>query len=169
MAMKYMTPWKWGRRSVPAGREYEGHPLDVFRREMDRLFDDFFRGFGLRAFGEEAEPFAKFNPQVNMTEDEKSIYVTAELPGMDEKDIEINLTKDSITIKGEKKEESEEKDKDAYYVERSFGSFMRVLPLPQDVDSDKADASFKKGVLSITLPKIEKEAKAHKKIKIKSE
>ena len=169
MVMKYMTPWKWGSRDVSEGREYEGHPVDIFRREMDRLFDDFFRGFGLRTFGGEEELSGTFNPQVNMTEDEKSIQVTAELPGMDEKDIEINLSRDSITIKGEKKEETEQKDKGVYYLERSFGSFMRMLPLPQEVDSDKADASFKKGVLKITLPKLEREKQTHKKISIKSE
>lgn len=168
MAMRSLTPWRWGRRSVPVSREIETHPLDMFQREMNRLFDDFFKGFGLRPFGEEIEGTAAFYPQVDMTEDEKAVYVTAELPGLDEKDIDINLSKDSITIKGEKKEEREEKGKESYYMERSFGSFTRVLPIPVEINPDKVEATFKKGVLNITLPKIHKEKKEQKKIQIKS-
>lgn len=168
MATKYMAPLRWGRREAPARQGLEGRPVDFFRNEMNRLVDDFFKGFGLRPFSEEMESFGAFNPMVDMTEDESSVHITAELPGMDEKDIEINLNKDSLTIKGEKKTESENKDKESYYMERSFGSFTRVLPIPADVDPEKADAVFKKGVLNITLPKLVKEKKAQKKIKIKS-
>ena len=167
MAMRSLTPWRWGRRSVPAGREMETHPLDMFQREMNRLFDDFFKGFGLRPFGEEIEAAGAFYPQMDMTEDENSIYVTAELPGLDEKDIDINLSRDSLTIKGEKREEKEEKGKESYYMERSFGAFSRVIPIPVDVNPDKVEATFKKGVLNITLPKAQKERKEQKKIKIK--
>ena len=169
MAMRYLTPFKWGRRSVPAGREFEAHPIDAFQKEMNRLFNDFFTGTGLRPWSEEMESLGAFNPQVNMTEDEKSILVSAELPGLEEKDIEISLSKDSLTIKGEKKEEAEHKDKEAYYLERSFGSFTRVLPIPKDVNTEKAEASFKKGVLTISLPKLEKEKQSQKKIKIKTD
>ena len=102
-----------------------------------------------------------------MTEDENSIYVTAELPGLDEKEIDINLSKDSLTIKGEKREEREEKGKESYYMERSFGTFSRVIPIPVEVNPDKVEATFKKGVLNITLPKAQKEKKEQKKIKIK--
>jgi HSP20 family protein len=168
MSTRSLTPWRWGRRNVPAGREVEASPLDAFQREMNRLFDDFFKGFGLRPFGEEMEAAGAFYPQIDMTEDEKSIYVTAELPGLDEKDIDINLSKDSLTIKGEKKEEKEEKGKESYYMERSFGSFTRVLPIPADINPDKVEATFRKGVLNITLPKVQKEKKEQKKIEIKS-
>jgi HSP20 family protein len=168
MTMKYMAPLRWGRRSTPVARGFEGHPIDLFQREMNRLFDDFFKGFGLSTFSDEMEQLGTFNPQMDMTEDEKSIQITAELPGMDEKDIDINLSKDTLTIKGEKKVESEQKSKDSYYMERSFGSFSRVVPIPVDVDTNKAEATFKKGVLNITLPKLEKEKKAQKKIEIKS-
>lgn len=168
MAMRSLTPWRWGRRGVPAGREMEAHPLDMFQREMNRLFDDFFKGFGLRPFGEEAEAAGAFYPQVDMSEDENAVYVTAELPGLDEKDIDINLSRDSITLKGEKKGEREEKGKESYYMERSYGSFTRVLPIPVDINPDKVEATFRKGVLNITLPKIQKEKKEQKKIEIKS-
>lgn len=129
--MKYLTPFRWGRRNMPAGREYEAHPLDVFQREMNRLFDDFFKGAGLKPWSEEMEDIGAFNPQVNMTEDDKSITVSAELPGLEEKDIEISLSKDSLTIKGEKKEENEHKGKEAYYMERSYGAFTRCCPSPR--------------------------------------
>ncbi len=167
--MKYLTPFNWRRKAVTSGRDYDVHPLDLFQREMNRLFDEFFKGSGLRPWGEDFESFGAFTPQVNMTEDEKSIVVSAELPGLDEKDLEISLSKDSLTIKGEKKEETEHKGKEAYYMERSYGSFTRVLPLPKEVDTDKAEASFKKGVLTITLPKAEREKESHKKIKIKAD
>ncbi|HOJ14441.1 MAG TPA: Hsp20/alpha crystallin family protein [Deltaproteobacteria bacterium] len=167
--MRYLTPFRFGRRNVPEAREFEAHPLDLFQREMNRLFDEFFKGTGLRRWAEDFESFGSFTPQVNMTEDEKSIVVSAELPGMDEKDIEISLSKDSLTIKGEKKEEAEHKGKEAYCIERSYGSFTRVLPLPKEVNPDKAEATFKKGVLTVTLPKVEKEKGSQKKIKIKAD
>lgn len=168
MAMRPLTPWRWGRRTVPVGREYEVAPLDAFQREMNRLFDDFFKGFGLRPPAEGAESLGVFSPQVDMSEDENSIRVTAELPGMDEKDIDINLTKDALAIRGEKKEEREEKGKESYYMERSYGSFTRVLPVLSEIDPDKVEATFAKGVLNIVLPKIQKEKKGQKKIEIKS-
>jgi HSP20 family protein len=167
--MRYLTPFRWGHRSVPAGREPEGNQLNVFQREINRLFDDFFKGTGIKPWTEEMESLGAFTPQVNMTEDEKSIQVSAELPGLDEKDLEISLSKDSLTIKGEKKEENEHKDKEAYYLERSFGTFTRVLPIPKDVNTEKAEASFKKGVLTITLPKLEREKQSQKKIRIKAD
>jgi HSP20 family protein len=167
--MRYLTPFRWGHRSVPASREPEGNPLNVFQREMNRLFDDFFKGTGIKPWAEEMETLGAFTPQVNMTEDEKFIQVSAELPGLDEKDLEISLSKDSLTIKGEKKEENEHKDKEAYYLERSFGTFTRVLPIPRDVNTEKAEASFKKGVLTITLPKLEREKQSQKKIRIKAD
>lgn len=167
--MKYLTPFRWVRRNVPAGRDYEAHPLDVFQREMNRLFDDLFKGSGLMPWAEEMESLGAFSPQVSMTEDDKAITVSAELPGMEEKDIEISLSKDSLTIKGEKKEENEQKGKEAYYMERSYGTFTRVLPIPREVNTEKAEASFKKGVLTITLPKLEKEKQSQKKVRIKAD
>lgn len=163
--MKYMAPWRWG-RELPVRREADENPIVSFQREVNSLFDSFFRGFELAPFD---EAYGKFNPKIDMTEDEKEIKVTAELPGLDEKDIEINLSKDMLTIKGEKKEEKEERGKERYYVERSFGSFQRMLSMPAEVDLGKVDATFKKGVLNITLPKLAKGKEAQKKIQIKSD
>jgi HSP20 family protein len=166
MSTRSLSLWKWGRKHVPGSTEPT--PFDAFQQEMNRLFDDFFKGFGLRSAEEGVEAFGVFAPQVNMSEDEKSVRVSAELPGIDEKDIDINLSRDSLTIKGEKKEEREQKSEQSYYTERSFGSFMRVIPLPAEVNSDKAEASFSKGVLTVTMPKVRGEKKEQKKIQIKS-
>ena len=153
-------------KGVPARHE-EYSPFSLFRHEMNRLFDNFFRGFDI-------EPFEKrlgaFYPDIDVTETDKEIKVSAELPGMDNKDIDVSLTKDSLTIKGEKKEEKEEKKKKDYYrMERSYGSFSRTIPLPVEIDTEKAKAQFKKGVLTITLPKTAKAIKETKKIQVKTE
>jgi HSP20 family protein len=162
--MRSLAPWRWGSRNLPSTG---ADPLDLFQREMNRLFDDFFKGFGLQTTGQ-AEAYVSFAPQIDMTEDASEIRVSAELPGIDEKDIDLNVSRDSLTIKGEKKEVKEEKGKESYYMERSFGSFKRVLPLPAEINPDKVEATFSKGVLTITLPKAVKEKKEQKKIAVKS-
>ncbi len=149
-------------------REWE-HPFASFQREMNRLFDNFFSGFSLSSWA----PFDRgatqtFSPRVDVSETDKEIRVSAELPGMEEKDIDISLTRDSLTIKGEKKGETEEKGKDFYRTERSYGSFTRSIPLPAEVDADKVEATFKKGVLDITLPKTAKAIEETKKIPVKA-
>ena len=152
------------RETLPTRFE-EWNPFLVLRGEMDKVFDNFFRGF-------EMEPFGKapgvFQPKVNVADGEKEITVSVEIPGMDEKDIELSLTKDALTIKGEKKEEKEEKGKNFHRMERSYGSFSRTLPLPVEINTDKAVADYKKGVLTIVLPKTEKAVKETKKIPIKA-
>jgi HSP20 family protein len=163
MAIKNLVPF--GKRSIPAKRE-EGSPFALLRREMDSLFDNFFHGFDFEPF--EAR-FAAFNPKVDVTESDKEIKIAAELPGMDEKDIDVSLQNNMLTIKGEKKEEKEDKGKDYYRMERSYGSFSRTIPLPIEVETDKVEAKFKKGVLNITLPKSAKAVAETKKIAVKAE
>lgn len=162
MSKKTITPVK--KEIVPARRE-EYHPFSLLRQEIDSLFENFFRGFDIEPF----KRFGSFSPSIDVKESEKDISVTAELPGMDEKDIDVSLTRDSITIKGEKKEEKEEKRKDYYRMERSFGSFSRTIPLHAEIDMDKVKAEFKKGVLTVTLPKTAKAIKETKKIPVKAE
>lgn len=164
MAWKDIVPFK--KRSVPVRRE-GGHPFDRLRDEMDALFDDFYKGFSMEPF--EGHHTRSFSPSIDVSETDKEIKVAAELPGMDDKDIEVNLNKDSLTIKGEKKEEKEDKGKDYYHVERSYGSFTRTIPLPVEIESDKAEAHFKKGVLTVTVPKSAKAIETKKKIAIKAE
>ncbi len=155
----------FGRKGLPAKRE-EYEPFTFFRDEMNRLFDNFFKGFDIEPF---ERKFAAFSPSVDISETEKEIVISAELPGMEDKDIDVSLSKDTLTIKGEKKEEKEEKAKSYYRMERSFGSFCRTIPLPAEIDSDKVEAEFKKGVLTIKLPKTPEAIKETKKIQIKAE
>ena len=135
---------------------------------MNDLFDDFFRGFPLASAGALDDRFGSFYPSIDVKEGEKDIVVKAELPGLEEKDIEILLADDALTIKGEKKEEKEDKGKNYYHMERTYGSFHRVIPLPAEIDSKKVEATFKNGVLSVVLPKTEKAKAASKKISIKT-
>jgi HSP20 family protein len=109
-----------------------------------------------------------FMPRVDVSETDKVIKVTVELPGMNEDDIDLTLSRESLTIRGEKKEESEENDRDFYRMERCYGSFSRVIPLSAEVDEGKAQADFNKGVLKITLPKTAEAQRSRKKIEIKS-
>jgi HSP20 family protein len=153
------------KKGVPVKRE-EYNPFALLRREVNSLFDNFFRGF-------EMEPFmgrlGTFSPSIDIKESDKEIKVSAELPGMNDKDIEVSISKDSLTIKGEKQEEKEDKGKDYYRMERSYGSFSRTIPLPAEVDTDKVKAEFKKGVLAVTLPKTPRAIKETKKIPVKTE
>ncbi|GIK40693.1 MAG: hypothetical protein BroJett011_45260 [Chloroflexota bacterium] len=113
------------------------------------------------------ESFGDFSPRVDVTENEKEVRITAELPGLEEKDIDVSLSNDVLTISGEKKAEREDKGDNYYRMERSYGSFHRSIPLPTEVDTDHCDATFKNGVLQITLPKVHLKESA-KKITIKA-
>jgi len=151
-------------------------PLEGLRRDIDRLFDNF--GLGFRwPFGRSlfaAEPVFQREltwpklPAVDIVEGDKAYEITADLPGMDEKNIEVKVADGVLTIKGERQEEKEEKKKDYYLQERSFGSYQRSFELPDSVDPDKIEASFKKGVLSVTLPKKLEAQKPTKKIEVKA-
>jgi HSP20 family protein len=163
MAIKNLVPS--GKKTLPVKREaYD--PFALFRQEMNRLYDSFFRGFELEPF---ESRIGAFSPHIDVTESDKDINITAELPGMDDKDIDVSISKDALTIRGEKKEEKEEKKKNYYHMERSYGSFSRTIPLPSEIDTDKVKAQFKKGVLTVTLPKTAKAVKETKKIQIKAE
>lgn len=135
--------------------------VSKLRSEMDRLWDDYF-GSGRRAFKSET-----WVPSVDVSETDDKIVVKAEIPGMESKDIDISLSGDVLTIKGEKKSEREEKEENYHLVERSYGSFSRSLRLPVGVDGDKIEASYKQGVLTVTCPK--KEEVKPKPIEIKAE
>jgi HSP20 family protein len=165
MAHKETSPQKRTSKAVAESRELM-NPFVSFRREMDRLMDDFFSGFDLRPPSARSDIFV---PHVDVVDTDKEIKVSAELPGMDEKDIEVALSADTLTIKGEKKEEKEEKGKDYYRSERSYGSFMRTVPLPLTIETDKVSASFAKGVLTVTLPKTKQTLSGTKKVDVKTE
>lgn len=147
------------------------------REQINQLFDAFeapwsFHPFASRLFDVDPGwrlrmPVGPAMPATDLVEHDKEFEITAELPGMEEKDIEINVTRDMLTVKGEKREEKEEKKKDYYMSERSYGSFHRSFRLPDGVDRDKIDAKYEKGVLTITLPKTTEAQKQERKIPIK--
>ena len=135
-------------------------PFTAFRREMDRLFDSFGRDLGWPGGDDRTAATA---PSVDVSETDSELRIEADLPGVEEKDVDVVIADDLLTIKGEKKTEKEERKKDYHLVERSYGSFSRSLRLPFAADPGKAKATFKNGVLSITLPKPpEAKAKAKK-------
>jgi HSP20 family protein len=140
--------------------------LLTFQQEMNRLFDGFFGRSALEPFGGLGEGWGLFSPRVDVAETDKEVVVSAELPGLDDEDIDVSLSRGMLTISGEKKQEKEKKGRNYYRVERSYGSFRRSVRLPAEVDTGKVDAVFRKGVLTITLPKTA-EAKARKRIAIK--
>jgi HSP20 family protein len=138
---------------MPIGRDRNVARSDnafmSLQHEIDRLFDDFTRGFPALSTGGTAELL----PKLDVTETDKQIEITAELPGLEEKDVQVNLADNVLTIRGEKKAEKEEKDKTYRLVERSYGSFVRSLELPEGVNADAIKASIDKGVLKVTVPK----------------
>lgn len=161
---KNLTPWrKDGDHEV--SRLFEGDPFYALERRMNDLFGDFLGNLEI----EPSRSLASFAPRLEVTEDEKSVNVSAELPGLDEKDVEVSLEDDVLTIKGEKKEEHEEKKGGFYRSERTYGSFERCVVLPNGIDSDKAAAEFKKGVLKIQVPKKPEAVTNKKKIEVKGE
>ena len=156
-------------KATPPARREEEFPLFSLQREVNRLFEDFFRGFDLRPLRAAEERWGGFTPKMDLEETEKEYRITAELPGMEEKDVELMLTGNSLTLKGEKKEEKEEKGKSFYHVERSYGTFQRTVPLPEGIDLKKIDAEFKNGVLTVRLPKTAEAKAKGRKVSIKTE
>jgi HSP20 family protein len=141
------------------------------RTEMDRVFDRFAGGWGmpsLRGMFDTATTASVPSPAVDITEDDAGYKVTAELPGMSEKEIEVVVSDGMLTLKGEKQAETEQKDKNFYLSERSYGAFQRSFALPDGVDRDKIAADFAKGVLTVTMPKTAKAKDAEKKIEVKA-
>ena len=126
-----------------------GHSFSHLRNQINRVFDDF---WGESWLAPSREMPARFWPQVDITETEKEIKVSADIPGVEAQDIDVSV-EDGMLSKGEKKYEREEKEKGQYRMERSYGSFERAIELPAEVDESKAKAEFKQGVLRLTLPK----------------
>jgi HSP20 family protein len=153
----------------------EWQPFDVLRNQVDRLFHDFQAGFLQAPFFRpfpDIESFWRrelgFNvtPAMDIIEKDGAFEVTAELPGIDAKDIDVQLSHGMLTIKGEKQEEKEEKTKGRYISERRYGSFRRTLQVPGSVDPEKIEASYKSGVLTVTLPKSPEAQKKEKTIPV---
>jgi HSP20 family protein len=136
--------------------------LERMRREMNSLWHSFFEERPRRKI----EELGEWSPSLDLSETKNDLVVKAEIPGIDPKDIDISLSNDILTIKGEKKQEREEKEENNHFIERSYGAFSRSIRLPREVQSDKIDASYKNGVLKVTLPKSEEAKKREIKIKV---
>ena len=158
------------RKKDTSGAAEESNPFALLRTEMNRLMDNFDSFWtDLPSFGALSSAQRSFLPNVEVSETEKAVQVSAELPGMTEKDIEVTLSADAsmLTIKGEKKSEQESKEKNFHRYERSYGSFQRSVALPCAIDDKGVEANFQDGVLSMVLPKLPQEAQGIKKIAVK--
>ncbi len=140
-----------------------------FRSEMDRLFDSFLGGLpSLTGLGQGFSTAQGLTPTLDVKETENELVVKADLPGIDEKDVNLTIYNGVLTLRGEKKSEHTDERENYHVMERSYGSFQRSIRLPETIDEDKAEARFDKGVLTVTLPKRPELVKAQKKIEIKS-
>jgi HSP20 family protein len=168
MSVRDLIPWGHNNGNhVPSVlRDADRDPFLSLHREVNRLFDDVFRGFGsgLPTF-RTGSAFGAGWPSVEISDADKEIKVTAEVPGLEEKDIEVLLIDGVLTLKGEKRSETEHRDRQ--FTERYYGRFERRIRLGVEVNEDRVDARFKNGVLTVTLPKTEKAQSQVKRIPIK--
>jgi HSP20 family protein len=170
MAIENLVPWRRSSSLTPSA--VPSSPLSSIsslQREMNRMFNNLWTSPPMISqIGEESTSF--FYPDVEMSETDGHIEVSAELPGVSEKDIDVTLSPDgnTLSIKGEKKIAKEKKEKDYYCAERTYGAFRRTMSLPATVNSDKVDAKFRNGVLEIKLNKVDDKSKGIKHIDIKA-
>jgi HSP20 family protein len=168
MSVRDLIPWGRDTNRAPTlFRDSDRDPFLALHREVNRLFDDMFRSFDmtLPSFGRFSSLDGSW-PSVEVSDNEKEIRVTAEVPGMEEKDIEVLLDDGVLTLKGEKRSETEDKDKQ--FSERFYGRFERRIPLWAEIEEDKVEAHFKNGLLSVVLPKTAKAQSKAKRIEVKS-
>lgn len=156
-----LIPWK--KRSTLPERRWNEDPFDVLHREIDELFDGYYRGFG--GLGRRRAG----NPGIELSETDDEIRVRAELPGMDEQDISVELEEDLLVIRGERKEEKETKKRNFHVSELSYGSYRRTIPLPAGIDREKAKARFRRGVLTLSLPKTDEARAQRRRIPVSTE
>lgn len=166
MAVRDLIPWGRTRSSVPSAMQPQDEfsPFLTLHREMNRLFDDVFSRFD----GGMPSVFGRGGswPSIEVNASEKEVRVSAELPGMEDKDVEVLVEGDVLTIRGEKRCESE--DQDRRFSERCYGRFERSIALPFEIEKDRAEATFRNGVLTVTLPKSAKAQESAKRIAINS-
>jgi HSP20 family protein len=165
MELRNLIPWHRDRETIAVRRDAE--PMFALQDRLNRMFDDFFRGVGISPWSTGTAGLTI--PSVDVSETAEEIRVEAELPGVDEKDIQLTLTDEILTIAGEKQSEERTEQQDYHHVERSWGSFRRTVKLPCEVVADRASASFRKGVLTVRLPKKEPSAANVRKIPVRSE
>ena len=166
MQMKDFLPWARRDRSSEV-KAPEEHPMMELQRQMNRVLEDFWRGPD-RPFAGLDLPWGEAMPRSDVVETDDAVEISVELPGMDQKDIDVSLAGDSLTIKGEKKIEKQDEKRGYYVSERSYGSVYRTIPLPPGVDVDKADATFRNGVLTVRLPQTAEAKEKVKRVEVKS-
>ena len=171
MHIKDLIPWaRHDDTARPKGVQPNApdeHPLAELQRQMNQVFESFW-GRVDRPLAGFDWPFGEGTPRSDVVETEEGVEVTIELPGMEQKDVEVALAGDTLTIKGEKKVERQDEKKGYYVSERSYGSVYRTIPLPPGVDTDKADASFKNGVLTVKIPHSPEARAKVKRIEVKA-
>lgn len=165
MQIKDLIPWARQDETNRPGSA-DQHPIAEFQRQMNQVFENVW-GRSARPFGG-GWPLGEHTPRSDVVETDDGIEVTVELPGMDQSDVEVSLAGDALTVKGEKKVERKDEKKGYYVSERSYGSIIRTIPLPPGVDTEKADASFKNGVLTIRMPHAPESKSKMKRIEVKS-
>jgi HSP20 family protein len=166
MNMRDLIPWGRGSSTAPSVyRELQQNPFLALHREVNRLFDDMLRGFDAPApsFGRLSSWNGSW-PSVEVSETDKELRLVAEMPGLDQKDVEVLLEDGVLILRGEKRAETE--DKDRQFSERFYGRFERRIPLGSEIEEDKVTAAFNNGVLTVTLPKSEKAQTKAKRIAI---
>ncbi len=160
MALKDLIPWK--RHQEEQESTEMKYPLHRFHWDINRMLDDIMDSWSNNTLG--GDSF--MSPRVDLSETKKCLTVTADMPGMDEDDIDVSLENNFLVIRGQKNTEKENQGHNYYHMERSFGSFYRTIPLPCEVDENKVKADYKRGVLTITLPKLKGEQRQSKKIEV---
>lgn len=169
MNIRDLIPWSRGGHEVQVRREGAPEPMLAFPSDIDRVFEDFWRRFGLpipRPWGDGDGAESGVMPRVDVRETDNEVEVVAELPGMDEAGIDVSLAPGMLTIRGEKRSERDE-EKEGYVLrERSFGRVERVVPLPDGLDLDSAKATFKNGVLTVSIAKTPEAQAAVKRIPV---
>lgn len=169
MQMKDFLPWARaaGGGSTEVKAQDESNPVAELQRQMNSVFENFWRGAD-RPFGAAGLPWGDGMPRSDVVETEDAVEISVELPGMDQKDVEVSLAGDTLTIKGEKKIERQDEKRGYYLSERSYGSVYRSIPLPPGVDPDKAEATFRNGVLTVRLPQTEEAKQKVKRVDVKA-
>ena len=165
MQMRDLIPWGTNKGSEIAKRD-DDSPVLSLQRDVNRIFEDFWKRFD-QPFGAIGR-WDSSGPRTDVAETDSALEVSIELPGLEREEVDVSLTDSALTIKGEKKREREESKKGYHLSERSYGSFYRSIPLPLGVDTDKASAEFKNGVLTVTLPKTQEALSNVKKIEVKA-
>ena len=166
MNLGSLIPWR-DKSQVDTNESYSD-PFVSFRREVDRMFDDFFSATSRRGLQPWNAGWQAITPRIDISEADKELVITAEMPGLDEKDFEVTLVGDLLTIKGEKKTEHEDRNGGAYYVERRYGSFERSVRLPFEAGEQKVEANYDKGILTVRVPKPPEAQRHVRRIEVKA-